>query len=184
MDEAVSSKPWISHPHIWKSEAEFICWVRGGLRKLWANHPIRTEFKKKHQTTMVNTNKRSMKRFPTVAAWKCSICHCLTKDIQIDHISDTGGTFISMDDIQKYAEYLYFVTDENLRCVCKPCHDIVSYSQKQGISYEEAVIEKKIISMLKKENISSTVDFLSEHGYNNVKAKDRRDILRKVLKGE
>ena len=183
MTKIGESKPWLSHHHIWKTESEFISWVRAGLRKLWANHPIRIEFKKKKQTTMVNTNNRSMKRYPTVAAWECSICNCLTKDIQIDHISDTGGTFTSINDMQAYAEYLYYVNDDNLRCVCKPCHDIVSYSQKQRISYNEAANIKYAIKIMKEENGKDILYFLESYGYSDCTSDaKRRKAVEAILK--
>lgn len=179
----MSNLPWISHPHIWKTEAEFIQWVRGGLRKLWANHPIRIEFKKKMQIKMKNTNPRSMKRFPEVAAWECALCHCLTKTVQVDHISESGGTFKKMDDIQGYVEYLYYVGDVSLRCLCKPCHDIVTYSQRLGISYNEAANEKEIIRILKQESVKDILYFLESYGYNDcTSSPKRRKALQEIFK--
>jgi len=179
----MSNLPWISHPHVWKTEAEFIQWVRGGLRKLWANHPIRIEFKKKMQVKMKNTNPRSMKRFPEVNAWECNICHCLSQSPQIDHKSDTGGTFRSIDDIQAYAEYLYFVDNNSLQCLCKPCHDVVTYSQRLGISFDEAANEKYIIKITKEEPVKDILYFLECYGYNDcTSAAKRKKALQEVLK--
>ena len=183
MVDSKKSFPWLTHPHLWKTEAAFISWVRGGLRKLWANHFVRTEFKKKKQVKMKNTNPRSMKRFPEVNAWECELCHCLAQKVEIDHISETGGTFRSMDDIQTYTEYLYYVDDCDLRCLCKPCHDIVSYSQKHGISYNEAANAKYAIKIMKEESVKDVLYFLESYGYNDCTSEPkRRKALESILK--
>jgi len=54
-----------------------------------------------------------------------------------------------MDEIQGYAEHLYLVDFDSLQCVCLPCHKIRSYAQKQGLSFDEAAIEKEAIRILK-----------------------------------
>ena len=41
------------------------------------------------------------------------------------------------------------VTQDDLRLCCKGCHEVVSYSQKKGISFEQAKVEKEYISIKK-----------------------------------
>jgi hypothetical protein len=35
---------------------------------------------------------------------------------------------------------------KDLEAVCKPCHSIITYSERMGISFEEAVIEKQVVA--------------------------------------
>ena len=38
--EATKKMPWEAYPQIWKSEAAFMSWLRGGIRGgLWNKHP-------------------------------------------------------------------------------------------------------------------------------------------------
>ncbi len=51
--------------------------------------------------------------------------------------------------ITKYVENMALVSKDELQLVCKPCHGIISHSQRKGISFEEAKIEKEIIALCK-----------------------------------
>ena len=41
------------------------------------------------------------------------------------------------------------ITEDDLRIVCKGCYAIISHSQKQGISFEEAKAEKEALQLIK-----------------------------------
>lgn len=145
------SEPWIEYPWIWSSEAKFMSWVRGGVRAgLWKKHPVKLEFLKQNLMLITNTNPRSMKRFPKVKAGLCALCkevHSL-KDIEVDHL--TGNHSLrSMDDLRAFIEAMIMVTFADLQLVCKPCHKIKSYAEKQGITFQEARAEKHAILLIK-----------------------------------
>lgn len=144
-------EPWTEHKNIWPTEAKFMSWVRGGIRAgLWKKHPVKLEFLKKHTIMMVNTNPRSMKRFPLVKGGRCALCGALhsMKDIEVDHL--TGNHSLrSMDDLRAFIEAMIMVRFEDLQLVCKSCHKIKSHAEKQGISFEEARQEKLAILLIK-----------------------------------
>ncbi len=143
--------PWIEHKAIWPTEAKFMAWVRGGVRAgLWKKHPVKLEFLKKNLVMMPNTNPRSMKRFPMVKAGRCALCKQMygLKDIEVDHL--TGNHSLrNMDDLRAFIEAMIMVSYDDLQLVCKTCHKIKSYAEKQGISFEEARAEKTAISLIK-----------------------------------
>lgn len=142
-------KAWEVYPEIWKTQAAWMAWVRGGIRRgLWEKHPIKLEFIKSQTFRMVNTNPRSMKRFPTVAGVKCAICggSFKTTDCQVDHI---GGnhSLKSMGDLRAFTEAMINIRESDLQMVCKPCHKIKSYSERADISFEHAKAIKEAIEI-------------------------------------
>lgn len=183
MDEVVNKKYpelWKLYPEIWETKGAFFVWLRGSLRRaVWEKYPIKLKFKNDNcfpPPDGLKTKAKSGNYCALSGEWTGK------SKLEVDHIKG-NASLRDWSDFESYVLHL-LATDDNMQLVDKEAHKIKSYAERQGISYEEAVIEKKIISMLKKENVPSTVEFLSEHGYNNVKAKDRRDVLRKILKGE
>ena len=155
--------PWEEYPHIWKTQAAFMSWVRGGIRGgLWKKHPIKLEFLKENMIMVPNTNPRSMKRFPFVKAARCALCKRTTpqKDVEVDHL--TGNHSLrSMDDLRAFVEAMLFVTKDDLQLVCKPCHKVKSYAEKEGISFELAFATKEAIAIQKTKKDST---WLKERG--------------------
>jgi hypothetical protein len=160
-----SKKPWTVEGVPWKSEAAFWSWVRGVLRKGWSKHPVKIEYIKKYRKRIKNP--KPSNRFPDVWGMQCEVCKkdTVQTEIEIDHISETGGKFTCLDDTKDYMEHLFLVDFSCLRAVCKPCHSVISYSQKQGISFEAAQLEKKIIEFCKQDK-QIILDFLAERQYN------------------
>lgn len=143
--------PWKEHAKIWPTEAKFMSWVRGGVRAgLWKKHPVKLEFLKANTVMMPNTNPRSMKRFPMVKAGRCALCKEMhaAKEIEVDHLKG-NHSLRSMDDLRAFIEAMIMVSFGDLQLVCKTCHKIKSYAEKQGITFEEARAEKLAISLIK-----------------------------------
>jgi len=146
----MSSKqmPWEAYPHIWKTESAFMSWLRGGIRGgLWNKHPVKLEFLKKSRIKIPNTNPRSMKRFPEVWATKCAITGEIIplNKAEVDH--KTGEhTLRNLDDIASFIKDIVLVTEDDLQIVSKDVHKIKTLAERKGITFEDAVIEKKVIA--------------------------------------
>lgn len=182
IDEIVAT-----YPAIWKTRAAFFSWLKGVFRRGWAKHPVRTELLKKQSVMIENTNPRSMKRFPMVAACQCAICGEIVKknEVEVDHILDETASLTDISDIQSCVEKLLIVHEKDLRVVCKPCHSIHTLSQKLGISFDEAKLECLVLDTLK--NKKKTLDILKENGYIGTSVsneKKRRELLREILKNK
>lgn len=179
-----AKQPWTTFPEIWPTEARFITWVRGVLRKGWKVHPVKLEYLTKAKKRIVNTNPKSKKTHPTVWGWVCEQCNKEVTKVEVDHAGAVQGKFTSLDDIQGYAEHLFLVDFDSLECVCLPCHKIRSYSQKQGLSFEEAAIEKEVILIC--ENVKDCLAFCEDYGYSGASVsndKKRKEVVRSILKG-
>ena len=140
--------PWEVYPDIWKTESAFMSWIRGGIRAgLWNKHPVKLEFIKKSRIKIPNTNPRSMKRFPEVWATKCAITGEIIplNKAEVDH--KTGEhTLRNLDDIASFIKDIVLVTEDDLQIVSKDVHKIKTLAERKGITFEEAVIEKKVIA--------------------------------------
>lgn len=156
-------EPWVEHKNIWATESKFMSWVRGGIRGgLWKKHPVKLEFLRQNTKQIKNTNPRSMKTHPTVKGCVCALCGAETpfKDVEVDHLKG-NHSLCSMDDLRAFIEAMIMVSFNDLAIVCKPCHRIKSYAEKQGITFVEAKAEKLAISLIK---LKKDVAWLEERG--------------------
>lgn len=179
-------QPWEEEGSPWKSEAAFVSWVRGILRKGWSRHPIKLEFLKRNRKRIVNPNPKNRTRFPEIWGQTCAICKQdkAQSECEVDHISATGGTFKSLDDAVAYMRHLFHVNFSNIRIVCKPCHKIITHAQKTGASFDEAKLQKAVIEKMKQDK-ASIVEFCIQNGYNErslTNATKRREAVEAILR--
>lgn len=171
----VPYEPWKEYSHIWKTESAYLSFIRGGIRRhLWSKNPIKLEFEKESKVPIPNDNPRSMKRFPTVAGGRCEHCKQLFKqsEMEVDH--KTGEHSLRcLDDMDSFLRGIVFVRKEDLAMLCKPCHGYKTYSERYGVSIQEAKAIKQAIEK-NKESVKNVVAFLTEHGYNAATTKDKR----------
>ena len=138
-------KPW-EHPEMpWKTQPAFYSWMRSGLRRVWTRHPAKNLLAKK-----LRKRKPLGKKGQNIWALQCTMCHkwLPQNKIQMDHIHP-AGTFKNEEDIQAFVTNLLIVTPEDLQPLCKPCHALVSLSERKNISIEQAAIIKKAIAFSK-----------------------------------
>ena len=99
---------------------------------------------------------------------------------QVDHIT-AAGKLNDISDIQVWVEKLAVITEYDLRLVCKECNNALALADKQGISYEEAIIEKKAIAICKVKGYDKK--WLEERGVVPASnAKLRREQITEVLR--
>lgn len=191
-------EPWEQVPHIWPSESRFWSYVRGALREGWSSHPVKLEFIRQHRIKVPNPNPNG--RNATVFGMKCNRCEGefpmpvtrkvkariekLTGEdynyIEINHKTE-AGTLTSKSDLGRFASNLLYVSFKDLESLCKKCHSIVTYSQRYGVSEEEAEVEKKAIQVMKEDE----KQWLKERGVEPASnAKLRRAQVREVLSNE
>lgn len=105
--------------------------------------------------------------------------------LQVDHV--TGNHSLkTMDDLQDFVTALTHITEDDLAFVCKPCHYIKSYSEKQGITFKEAAIEKKVIEFAKEKSLTKQLQTLKSLGVVPDKStkKAAKEAYRNYLKKE
>lgn len=177
-------KPWVVLPSVWKSESSFWVWVRGILRKGWSRHPVKIAYIHKHRKRIKNPNVKSAKKFPEVWGMTCEQCGVehVQGNIEIDHKGD-NATFTGLKDCGSYVSHLYLVDFESLQAVCKPCHKAISHSQNLGVSFEEAVMLKEVIRIVKEERVEDIVAFCEDYEYSdNSSAAKRKKNVEAILR--
>lgn len=172
-------EPWEKYPTIWKNKTAFFTYLRGHLRLLWSRYPAKLKWK---QAQMVKPPKGYTGRAKTLG--KCHYCSEMfaASHLEVDHVLQAG----TCNSWETSTEFLYKLLDcnDNWVLACKPCHKIKSYSEKQGISFEEAQMEKKIIEFCKQPK-QIVLDFLAEHQYNGgsvSSAPKRRKLVEQIFK--
>ena len=137
---------------IWKTESAYFSYLRGCIRLAWVKNPVKLKFLNKHKKQIPNPNfgkPRNTKK--TVLGATCEIClkdHPM-KFIECDHRHGGNYSLRSVKDIQGFFESICIVTESELRLVCKDCHGCLTYSAKEGVSFEQAKAEKQAIELIK-----------------------------------
>ena len=145
---STNKKLWEVYPEIWKTESSFMSWLRGGIRRIWAKHPVKLDFIKQNRVKIPNPNPNG--RVKTVWGGKCALTgeYFVLNELECDH--KVGNSSLkSVEDIQSFVEGVLLVTADDLQLVSKEAHKIKSYAEKQGISFEEAKVEKEVIELIK-----------------------------------
>lgn len=178
----MTSKLWEIYPEIWATESSFMSWVRGGIRRsLWNKHPVKLEFIKRNRIKIPNPNPRG--KVAEVWGGVCSLTGevCVIADLEVDH--KTGNHSLrSIDDLQKFVEGIVLITLDDLQFVSKKAHRIKSYAEKEGISFEEACIQKTAIEIAK---AKKDKEWLMENGITPASnATARRQQIVEYLKNE
>lgn len=103
------------------------------------------------------------------------------KDINVDHIIP-AGQLNQTEDIQGFVERLLYVTEDDLRLVCKGCNSALGYADKHGVSFTEALLVKKVIAICK---AKQDKQWLSERGItpSSNAAKRRAQIIEYLKEG-
>lgn len=156
MTSLIDKLPW-GDGTPWKTQSSFMSWVRGGIRRgLWNKSPIKLGFLNKHRKQIDNPNPRGNKA--TVWGGECALCNGVftIANLEVDH-KEGNHSLNSIEDIHTFIEAIVLVTEDDLQLVCKPCHKIKSYSDKEGISFQEARAEKKAIQTIKEKKDKETL---------------------------
>lgn len=173
--------------------------VRGVLRRGWSRHPVKLEYIKRNRIKVPNPNPNG--RVEKVWGMECNMCkghfpmpvdkkvrkriEDATGEklvvIEINHISE-AGTMTCKEDIGRFAANLLFVNLEDLEPLCQTCHGIVSYSQKEGVSIEEARATKKAIQIEKEKRVNESLEELGITAASNAKLR-RKQLVEAFMEG-
>lgn len=163
-----------------KASFNFYTWLRSGLRSMSRRFPPVYE-------CLAAAKRPAPKDAPArqKIAYECAMCKGLfpSKQVNVDHVDD-AGTLQKEEDITPFILRL-FCDPSKLQVLCKSCHDAKSYASKNGVSLEEAFLEKKVIAQLKKKQ--EALALLREHGYTGITVSNetkRRNLLREIFSNE
>lgn len=168
-------EPWVWYPDIWPTKSKFYTWLRGALRNaVWNKSPIKITFK----------NNACSKPPDDYTGRAKSGAYCaLSGDwdgksaLQVDHIIGN----ISLNDEDDILDFLkHLIPPPNtLQLVTKEAHKIKSYAEKQGITFEEAWIQKQAIALISSKQDKAFIQAKGVTPASNAKA--RREQLIQIL---
>lgn len=172
------------YPDVWKTRSAFFSYIKGVIRKGWNTCPQKVKLIKKLRKQIDNPNPRGNKA--TVWGATCEICgkDFVLKDLQVDHRSDETAKLTEIGHVQSCVEKLLMVVEDDLRLICKDCHGAHTLAQKEGISFEDALIEKQLVIPFKKLSAKAKRDKLKEHGVKSDKMSVQLcvDLYRQIMK--
>lgn len=160
----VLKKEWDYFPHIWKTEAQYLSWVRGQIRQIWKTSPQRNEFLKGQVKKFPKYDKDGspiLYKNGKEKLYKAYLCNCCEKicydcdkignrkTYAVDHIIG-NHSLTSFEQAPLFFEAMLRVNLIDLQVLCNTCHDIKSYSEKYNVSLEEALLEKHVIDIINK----------------------------------
>ena len=182
----MNEAPWLLFPHIWKTQSAFFSYLRGGFRKgIWMRNPVKLEFIKLNRVK-APVGKPTKKEPDGAMVWagKCSYCKEIKRqpELQVDHVHGEMKLTCA-DDIALFVQRLSFVSFEDLQIVCKPCHKDLTYSERYGVSMEEARATKTAIALQKNKLDKKWLEEYDIPLESNAKLR-RQQIIDKLLEEE
>lgn len=170
-------EPWVWYPEIWPTKSKFFTYLRGSLRKaVWNLSPIKISYKNSvcGPPPEGYTGKAKSGAYCALSGeWEGK------SKLQIDHVNGN----VPLNDEEDILGFLkHLVPPPNsLQPVTKEAHKIKSHAEKRGIPYQQAVIEKEVISVCKGRG-NPEIPWLEERGIIPATNKTKRkEQVRKYL---
>jgi hypothetical protein len=160
------------------TEKKLTSMLRSAIRQVWMKAPNKLAKLEMERIADMDPNTRTKWLF------KCAICGGMFKqtDVEIDHKCG-NHSFTKLDDFPNFCDKILNAPHDELQVLCKhKCHATKTYAEKQGISFEEAIVEKKVVAFGKKPangQKSTLVQLGLPEGKN---ANERKNIYREYLK--
>ena len=160
------------------SEKKLCTLLRSSVRQVWMRHPVKLSYL--YSKTYPDKNPSTRTKWLI----DCEMCSgsFKTGDVQVDHIKGEHS-LLSLDDVVPFATSILGVNHEDLQILCVPCHEILTYSERYGVSMEEARSEKEVIAKLKKP-VDKQKQELKLYGFKPkdiTNADKRRECYRKMI---
>ena len=167
---------------IWKTKSEYFVWLRGRLRSIWSDYPLRKEWKALMLIPISDEQRKSGKfHRQTKNVGQCAICGewFPGSRLECDHIEESNGCF----DYETAEQFLWHCARKlpsDFQLVCVPCHKLKSYCSKVNVDLETGKLLKQVIAMEKDKSLKQ---WLEDRGV-KCKASERREKALEILKKE
>lgn len=151
-----------NNSEVYPSHEKYVEALRACVRKAWQFHPMKRLYKEGKAKRIKNPRPNPRRGFEFVKGYTCEICgrDFVEKDIEVDH-KVGHNKFTHIDDFNSYANRILHVAPEDLQILCAypdtdvrsrerhSCHKVKSYAESSGLTFEEALIIKRVISIEK-----------------------------------
>lgn len=151
-----------NNSEVYPSHEKYVEALRASIRKAWQFHPMKRLYKESKAKRIKNPRPNPRRGFEFIKGYTCEICgrDFVEKDIEVDH-KVGHNKFTHIDDFNSYANRILHVAPEDLQILCAypdtdvrsrerhSCHKVKSYAESSGLTFEEALIIKRVISIEK-----------------------------------
>ncbi|AUR86257.1 hypothetical protein NVP1084O_050 [Vibrio phage 1.084.O._10N.261.49.F5] len=163
------------------TEKKLCTQLRSAIRQVWMKHP--TKLSLIYDRTIPDMDDSTRTKWLI----ECESCHNTFKlnDVEINH-KRGENPLQTLEDVLPFAQSILGVSHEDLEVLCKPCHAAFTYSERYGVTLEEAFKEKEVISKLKQTVVKQKAE-LKKAGFSASETSNeekRRECYRKLFKGE
>ena len=158
-------------------EKHVVAVVRSAIRSAWMKSDVKLAYL--YSKTIPDMDDTTRTKWLV----KCEICDKLFKltDVQIDHKLG-NHSFTKVTDFENYFNNILMVGFDDLQILCEDDHLSKTLSEKLGITFQEAVLEREVIKLCKMK--AAQIDkWLKDRDV--ICAKNptaRRNAIREVLK--
>ena len=119
--------------------------IRSAVRQIWMRCPVKLAFL--YSKSLPDKNPDTRRKFK----YQCEKCEYYFKqsDIEVDHIQG-NHSLRTLDDIPTFCRSILEVEFKDLQILCKSCHKIKTHSEKNYLTFEEAVLDLRSVDIFKK----------------------------------
>lgn len=184
-----------NNPDVYPTHEKYVEALRACIRKAWQFHPIKRLYKESMVRRIKNPRPNPRKGFEYVRGYVCEICggEFVEKDIEVDHKMG-NNKFTNINSFHEYTTNILHIAPEDIQILCSypdtdvrsrvrhSCHKIKSYAESEGVSFDEALLLKKAISIEKSgdDNVRLTLKSLGVVDIPTTK-KARNSLLRQLI---
>jgi len=161
------------------SEKALCSAIRSAIRGVWMKHETKLAYLYERTVPDMNPNTRTK--------WliQCECCGEMFKlgDVEINHRKGENQ-LLSFEDVLPFTKSILGVGFNDIEVLCKDCHSIQTYSERYGVSLEEAKLEKYVIQKIN-QTVAIQKKELLAYGYKASEVSNeekRRDAYRQILK--
>lgn len=147
---------------VFQSHEKYVEALRTCIRKAWQFHPMKRLYKDSKVKKIKNPRPNPRRGFEFVKGYTCEICgrDFVEKDVEVDH-KVGNNKFTNIESFHLYTTSILHVAPEDLQILCSypdtdvrsrvrhSCHKVKTYAESAGITFEQALVMKKVISIEK-----------------------------------
>lgn len=155
--------------------------IRSAIRQVWMKHSTKLSYLYERTIPDMNPNTRTK--------WliECENCGGMFKlnDVEVNHIKGENS-LLSFEDILPFAQSILGVGWDDIEVLCKECHSTLTYSERYGVSLEDAKKEKAVITKINQTVAKQKKELLAA-GYKAAEISNeekRRKCYRELLNKE
>lgn len=161
------------------SEKALCSAIRSAIRGVWMKHDTKLAYLYERTIPDMNPNTRTK--------WliQCECCGEMFKlgDVEINH-KKGENQLLSFEDVLPFTKSILGVGFDDIEVLCKDCHSTLTYSERYGVTLDQARLEKDVIKKINQAVAVQKKELLA-HGYKATEISNeekRRDAYREILK--